>query len=160
MTLKKWKWGIVGFALGQAAVLWYKDKNLQKKVAKAPTFGQKVKTFFDGWVWANKEIIDDVKNFDYEGTWEDVKAFFQKEIAALEDKLGEFEVKVAERKEKANEVAHQKAEEMSAMIQSRITDVQSKLEGKWNDVNEKYQIEEKVKTLQKHYEQLRKQLDK
>lgn len=133
---------------------------MQKKVAKAPTMGQKIKTFFDGWVGTNKEIIDDVKNFDYEGTWEDVKAFFQKEVKNIEDKISEFEERVIEWKEKANEAVKQKAEEMSTMIQDRITDVQSKLEGKWDDVNEKYQIEEKVKVLHKHYDQLRKQLNK
>lgn len=160
MTLKKLKWGILGFALGQAAVLWYKDKNLQKSVAKAPTFGKKVKTFFNGWVDTNKEIMVDVKNFDYEGTREEVKTFFQKEVKMIEDKLAEFEEKVAEWKEKANDMAHQKAEEISTMLHDRFTDVQSKLTGKRNDVNEKYQVEEKVKALHKHYEQLKKQLAK
>ncbi|MBP6910386.1 hypothetical protein KBC03_02200 [Patescibacteria group bacterium] len=160
MTLRKLKWGIVGFALGQAAVLWYKDKNLQKSVAKAPTFGKKVKTFFDSWLDTNKEMIDDVKSFDYEGTREDVKSFFQKEVKMIEDKLAEFEEKVAEWKEKANDMAHQKAEELSTMLHDRFSDVQEKLTGKWNDVNEKYQVEEKVKALHKHYEQLKKQLVK
>lgn len=90
--------------------------------------GQKIKTFFDGWVGTNKEIIDDVKSFDYEGTWEEVKTFFQKEVKNIEEKLAEFEEKVAERKEKANDVARQKAEEMSTMLQDRISDIQAKLE--------------------------------
>lgn len=101
-----------------------------------------------------------MKSFDYEGTWDDVKTWFQKEVATLESKMAELEEKVAEWKEKANEIAHQKAEEISAMVQERIADVQSKLEGRWNDVNEKYQVEEKVKAVQKHYEQLKKQLTK
>jgi|GEM_PF-5913675 len=160
MTLRKLKWGVIGFALGQAAVLWYKDKNLQKKVAKAPTFGQKAKIFFDGWVGTNKEIIEDVKTFDYEGTREEVKTFFQKEVTMIEEKMAEFEAKVAEWKEKANEVAHAKAEEIGALLQDRLAEIQGQLEGKRNDVNEKYQVEEKVKSLQKHYDQLRKQLNK
>ncbi len=160
MVLKKWKRWAIGFILGQAAVLWYKDKNLQKKVAKAPTFGKKAKAFFDGRLDTNKEMIEDVREFDYEGKWEEVKAFFQKEVAMLESKLEELEDKVAERKEKANEAAHKKAQEISTMVQERIEDVQEKLTGRWNDINEKYQVEEKVKLLQNQYEKLKKQLDK
>lgn len=128
MVGRKLKWGVVGFVLGQAAILRYKDKNLQKKVAKAPGFGQKVKTFFDGRVGANKEIIDDVRSFDYEGTREEVKALFQKEIKLVETKLEEFEDKIAERKEKATDAAHKKAEEVSTTIEEHINNMQSKLQ--------------------------------
>lgn len=158
--MKKIKWWIFWFALGQAAVLWYKDKNLQKKVAKAPTFGKKVKTFFDGWLWANKEMIADVKEFDYEGTWEDVKSWFQHEVDLLEEKMKELEEKITERKEKANDTAHKKAQEVSDMIQEHIADVQAKMTGKWDEVNEKYQVEEKVHALKKQYDHLKKQLQK
>lgn len=160
MNGRKLKWWVVGFVLGQAAILRYKDKNLQKKVAKAPTFWQKAKAFFDGRVGANKEIIDDVKNFDYEGTWDEVKALFQKEIKLVETKLVEFEDKIAEWKDKANDIAHKKAEEISANIEDHINNMQTKLQGKWDDINEKYEIEEKVKLLHKHYTQLKTQLNK
>lgn len=159
MAFKKIKWGIVGFALWQAAVLWYKDKNLQKKVAKAPTFGQKAKAFFDGRVGTNKEMLEDAKHFDYEGTWEDVKAFFQKEVKMLETKLEELETKVAEWKEKANTAAHNKAEEISATVQTHLDSLQEKLKGRRDDINEKYQVEEKVNVLKKQYEKLKDQLD-
>lgn len=159
MAFKKIKWGIVGFALGQAAVLWYKDKNLQKKVAKAPTFGQKAKAFFDGRVGTNKEMIEDAKHFDYEGTREEVKTFFQKEVKMLEKKLEELENKVAERKDKANTAAHQKAEELSTLVQDHLDNLQEKLKGRWDDINEKYQVEEKVNILKKQYEKLKNQLD-
>lgn len=101
-----------------------------------------------------------MKNFDYEGTWDDVKAWFHKEVKMLEDSLKELEGKIIEWKDKASDIAYDKAEEMSEMIQDRISDVQDKLQGKWDEVNEKYQLEEKVTTLKKHYDQLKKQLSK
>lgn len=160
MDGKKIKWGVLWFVLGQAAILRYKDKNLQKKVAKAPTLGQKAKTFFDGRVGANKEIYDDVKNFDYEGTWEEVKALFQKEIKLVEAKLVEFEDTIADWKEKATDAVQKKAEDLSANIEDHIANMQTKLQGKWDDINEKYEVEEKVKLLHKHYTQLKTQLNK
>lgn len=105
-------------------------------------------------------MLGDVKNFDYEGTWEEVKGWFQEEVQMLEDKLVEFEEKIAEWKEKANEVAHEKMEEVNALIQAQLSNVEEKLKGKWDEANDKYQIEDKVKTLKKHYDQLKKQMQK
>lgn len=160
MNIKKWKWWIIGFIIGQAAILWHKDKNLQKKVHKASGPAQKAKAFFEGWVWANKEMMEEVKNFDYEGTWDDVKVWFQKEVEMIEDKMKEFEEKVMEWKDKANDMAHEKAEEIGAMIQDHIADVQEKMKGKRDEANDKYQIEEKVVMLKKQYDSLKKQLQK
>ncbi len=150
----------MGFAVGQAAVLWYKDKALQKKVNSAPTFSQKAKLFFNAWLHTNKEMVTDVKNFDYEGKWEDVKAYFADEVKNLEEKLNEFEAKVAEWKDKANDMAHAKAEEIGTMIQEKITDIQSKLMDRWDDINEKGDVKEKVETIKKKYEQVKKVLAK
>jgi len=105
-------------------------------------------------------MIADVREFDYEGPRDDVKNWFSHEITTLETKLKEFEEKINEWKEKATDMSHKKAEEISDMIQTHLTDIQGKLEGKWNEANDKYQIEEKVHTIKKHYETLKKQLQK
>lgn len=140
--------------------MWHKDKNLQKKVHKASGFNQKIRTFFEGWLGANKEMMAEVKEFDYVGTREEMKARAQDEVSKIEQKIKEFEEKIMEWKEKANDMAHEKAEEISAMIQDRISDIQEKMKGKWEEANDKYQIEEKVAMLKKQYDTLKKQLQK
>ena len=63
-------------------------------------------------------------------------------------------------KEKASDMAREKAQEMSTMVQDRIATLQDRMKGKWDDITEKTDLKEKVDALQKKNDLLKKQLSK
>lgn len=150
--MNKIKFWIIGLLLGQTLTLLYKDKALRDKLSKNDWF-EKIKILVNELVDLNKRIFFDIKSYDYEWKTNEVKAIINMEIKKIEKKIHELKKKasklnktqiqplIAEFEQKASEYS-QKAYELKDHLNSTI-----------KDLNEKYQIEEKIENIKESAEQ-------
>lgn len=101
-------------------MLLYKDKKLKNKIADKPLW-DKLKILADAMMSTNKEIVNDVKNYDYDAAGEKIKKMADEGVESTKTTIGTLKeskldplvdkavAKGKEIKEKADDLA-QKAE--------------------------------------------------
>lgn len=66
--MKKWQIWVLGLVVWQAITLLKKDPTLRKKVKSEPGILGKVKVVGESWLKDNKELIEDIKETDWDKT--------------------------------------------------------------------------------------------
>ncbi|UFX83326.1 hypothetical protein [Candidatus Absconditicoccus praedator] len=145
--MKKAKFFIGAFLVGQIATLFYKDQNFKKKFNEVEGL-EKVKLLFNNVVDLNKKIFFDIKEFDYEGTYYELKDILNNEISKADEKIKQL-------KDKADEINKEKIIPVLEELEKKADYVQNKLYASYHDLDDKYDLESKYYQLKEKIEEIR-----
>jgi hypothetical protein len=85
----------------------------------------------------NKNIFFDIKGFDYKNNFDTVKA----KLSLEKDTIGK---QIAELKEKAMEINNETIKPTLIEIENNYESLKEKLQDNWDEISEKYDVEEKI----------------
>lgn len=145
--MKKAKFFIWAFLVGQIATLFYKDQNFKKKFNEVEWL-EKVKLLFNNVVDLNKKIFFDIKEFDYEWTYYELKDILNNEISKADEKIKQL-------KDKADEINKEKIIPVLEELEKKADYVQNKLYASYHDLDDKYDLESKYYQLKEKIEEIR-----
>lgn len=136
--IKVW---ITAFLLWEIATLLYQDKELRTKMCnKESKCSDKLKLMVDKLVDLNKRIFFDIKEYNYKNNFETVKSKFLEEKDIIWKQILEL-------KEKAMKINNETIKPTLIELENNFESLKEKLQDKWEDVSEKYDVEEKIKFI-------------
>lgn len=145
--MKKLKFGLSLFFAGQLAALFYKDKPFKDKFKEAKWL-DKFKILFDWLLDLNKKLIKDVKEFDYEWKLDELNNMISCEKSEIEEKIEDMRIKLTTlNKEKIQPIIEE--------IEKKAKWFKKLIEEKIEDINDKYELQEKLNKVMKKIEEIK-----
>lgn len=146
--MKKLKFGIGLFLAGQLAALFYKDKSFKDKLKEA-SWMDKLKVMFNWLVDLNKKLFKDISEYDYEWKMHEINSY-------ISDEKEELEWKIDDLKKKLQSLNKDKLQPMLWDIEKKANSFKKVIEETIEDLNDKYDLEEKLSKVMKKIEELKK----
>ncbi len=149
--MKKLKFIGCSFLIGQIVTIFYKDKDFREKFRESQGF-DKVKTLLNELVDLNKNIFIDIKDHNYEESYQKIKEYVETEKEKLESKVEELASKVWQRNEET-------LQPLIEDIEERIKHLKETTEENVKNLNEKYALQEKLNNLKAKFEEAKKKTE-
>lgn len=132
--------GLIGFFIGQTAVLLMKDKTIKEKIQKSEGI-EKVKALYEALVQTNKKLMEEIQSIDYVSEFEDLKKNFNKELVILEKKVSGLLTNKKLDKKSLKKIA--------TTITKELETLQKSAKDQLKEIDDSFEVTKKIESIKK-----------
>lgn len=132
--------GLIGFFIGQTAILIMKDKTIKEKIQKSEGI-EKVKALYEALVQTNKKLMEEIQSIDYVSGFEDLKKNFNKELVILEKKVSGLLTNKKLDKKSLKKIAN--------TITKELETLQKSAKNQLKEIDDSFEVTKKIESIKK-----------